>query len=711
MKALFKIVPVIPAFLSFAIAAVPINEDLEINSLSQKIESEMQFAKNCLPKITKEKILFCTGAELPATTLLFISDGGVQACSKLIEEKGYSVVKEGEHQKLPVDVWNSFYQTTKWAETIHSEKYVFLKKIATRVDCLHEYIHVLQWTSKNKNPLAPVNRKKKSIKLSNFLMKASDRVAKLKDTSEIKKRAEYIQSKIKTSGEYEKISSWLDEKDAYFLLYNVCDKQIKCSDDDWDTIIGNLYLFKDKLPWKFRNEIIHRAARLLRAKEEAAIKVTQYVPMDQKDIVEINSLQKKSVQGVIDHLTDKKIQLYKFVLGTQSTESKTGDKISRDIISTLNPPDKVTLDSLLAFSKIGQSFVLGKFLCTSDNKDHFIILTENSSKEVIIHEYMHYLQSLKNPGYCDALTSQNVIYDQFKTGKISRQDYETKILAAKVLIWKTEQEVYKYMSREAKGSELENINNKIQNLIYDTRLTKTAELNFVGEINFKKLTFKAIDDLPFLSILGGSFVLDLGAMDSVMSPQFAFEKIPYNAFSPIKMKSIFNSFGESVEAPEVLVNSPIEIDGQKILQSRWIIANLKIPDATGVVGLNFFKGSEFILYPKNQMIEFVSFKERPKVALFLQRDYDDQIRSVEFICPDGVIARLDSGSQITGDTRITIPESGYRCGPLKIKGQFNRNRQNEVLFSHGVSLNLGWPWMKQFNKISISLKDAWISFE
>ena len=283
-----------------------------------------------------------------------------------------------------------------------------------------------------------------------------------------------------------------------------------------------------------------------------------------------------------------------------------------------------------------------------------------------------------------------------------------------------EEEVYSHFVKRASDSEFEMSNNRIQYLIYKTKLLTQSSPSSHVSYNDKKLTLVLKEGLPAVKVFQNDFILDFGSMDSVVSPRVVFNQVPFEKILPIKMKNINISSGDSTETPQVLIAFPIEIDSEKINESQWLLANLKLPFAAGVLGLEFFKDRDFVIYPKKKYIEFTSFENRPSNALFLQKDFDGQVRALEFICPgEELVVRLDSGSQVIGDLKMSTSrkvkeqlktKKGFRCGKLLISGNFHSDLQNETIFSRGVNLNLGWSWMQKFDKISISLKGAWVSF-
>lgn len=697
------------------------------NSLSKTLKDDLEKAKTCLPHIGKKNVIFCTGIELSRDFIKEINNNKMHFCIKNIEKNGYRPIIEGSHHKINTHLWKSFYNTTKRAETLHKSKHVFFKKNATKVDCLHELIHVFQWTSQSGHHLSPIERNKKYNRFKKELLTLSDQVAVMEKNNKKRdavKLALDIQKKIIILNKYSHISSWLDEKDVYYFFYRLCGNDIACNKSDMDTIIGNLFKIKNKLPWKFRNEIIYRAAKTTREKEKSFITNASYNPLVKNDYTLINQLFNQDWHSMIKTIKKNGINLFQFKMSKQHVHIEKKNLIPAKILQTLTLPSKKELLLLANYKKISSKYIFGKFLCKKRNRTNFIIVTNNTSKEIFIQEYMHYLQSLKNPDYCDAITEQNNIALNFKTGKISRKKYESYILKYKILIWKAQSELFNYMLTKSDFDFIDNINNKLQYLIYKTRLTRLSD-NF-PPTSFKngKIKLNIIDDLPHININGKSLVMDVGAMDSVIKPEILLNKISLNKIQSIKLKTLRSVSGDTSNAPMVMIKSNIKV-GKDISakNSRWILADLKLAGINGLLGLSFFKNKDFIIHPKKKYIEIFDMIKKPKHTFEIQKDFDNKIRAVEFICPtpnDNIIIRLDSGSQVYGDISNKLPTKIFLalknkkellCGKLKISGKFENNLQNGVIFDRNVVLNLGWPWINQFDKISISMKNAWVSFE
>lgn len=646
-----------------------------------QIKETIEFAKNCLPQLKEKEIEFCTGLKLNGITQLI-----KKSCVK-------------------------------------SDKTPLTEKKKNALTCLRNLIYSKQIVNKEQQRLSPLQRKITFQKLETILLGYSEKVAQLnekKKHQQMKILTDTIQEGIKYLKEYSDISHWLDQKELYFVLYKYCKKSNSCQANDWDSIVSNIFKLKDRFPWRFRNEIISSASKNVKNKEESYFDKVNFKPLVISDLNFVDKLMSMGWEELILLLNKKGIKLYQFKMREQVVKRKDANLIPIKILETFPEPNKKRLIELLNYSKINKGYVLGKFICSPKDRANYIIITNNTSKETLIHEYMHYLQSIKNPKYCDALTTQNNIALDFKTGKISREIYEQKIIKFKILIWKTEREVYSYMSNRTDLSPFEMINNKIQFIKFATKLTKSHKKMRTTEGLPHKLAFKVIDNLPRVKILNGVLILDLGAMDSVINPLLIFNKFKLREIQPIKMMTLQNALGKKFEAPFVTLKGKIKINNNNVDNSKWILSNLNLPQIDGVLGLNFFANKNLIIYPKLKYIEIRNHLMRPKNAFSLQQDYNKMTRSVEFICPKGLIVRLDSGSQVEGDFNKKLPmeviaslrdrNEGYQCGNLQIKGEFTSELQNEGIFDRGVGLNIGWPYISKFKKISISLKDSWIHF-
>lgn len=691
------------------------------NQLNQLIR-DMENGKNCLPTINTKSITFCTGVVLNSVDLNKLINNQTSYCYKQIEQNGYKVIHEEAHQEVPSKLWNSFYKSTKWAETLHTEKLVFFKKIGGKIDCLHEFIHVLQWTKQNTNPLSPLNREQKYFHLENKLYSLVDQVEKNEkkgQTVQAQEQAKQIQTGIKVLKEYSNISSWLDEKDVYYFFFRQCDKKLTCNRDDWNTIIANLVKIKDKLPWRFKNEVSSKAQQLITKKRLTYVEKSKYLPLSKDELKEANNLMHMNWDQLMAHLQKTNLTLLQFKMQAQHIDKNKVDIIPEIQLNRLRTPSKEQLVLLRNYSKINDDYVLGKFICSMESNSSFIIITNNTSKSRLIKEYLHFKQSKNNSDYCKALTEQNEISIQFKTGQIDREKFESTILSYKVLIWQLESEIYEFMLNKFKLNNYDHALMMSKYLLLQTKLKRNS-IDSVILNRPPKIQFKQVDNLPFVSLFNAKLVLDLGAMDSVIKPELIYNQFTLDQFQAVKEKTLQNVLGVKTQAPMVLLKEGPMLYQTKVKNSLWVLSDLKLPKIDGVLGLSFFKDKAIVLYPQKGILEIKDTLKKPKNSLPLQRDYDRKIKAIEFICPQGPIVRVDSGSQVLGDIspdldsniikKLTGKEQSYTCGPIKINGNFEKNLNNKVIFGRDVQLNLGWPWLRQFSKISISLTDGWISF-
>ena len=170
----------------------------KLNRLLEEIKQDIESGKKCLPQFNRNKVLFCTGMEISLSSISRLSGPKIEPCVRKIEKKSYRFVREGEEKKKRINskLWLSFYESTKWAETLHEEKLVFMKKRGGHVECLHELLHVIQWTQKTKHHLSPAQRKIKYHKVESLLLRLSDAVAELEKKKEIasaKRLARFIE--------------------------------------------------------------------------------------------------------------------------------------------------------------------------------------------------------------------------------------------------------------------------------------------------------------------------------------------------------------------------------------------------------------------------------------------------------------------------------------------------------------------------------------
>ncbi len=362
---------------------------------------------------------------------------------------------------------------------------------------------------------------------------------------------------------------------------------------------------------------------------------------------------------------------------------------------------------LLNYSKVGESFESGKYLCDKEN-NRVMLLTQKTGKIAFIHELLHFEQGMANPKYCLAISEPKNIELDFKLGKISQSSYEEQILAYKVYLWKSEEEVYQKLLGLKGQTDFELSNNKIQYLKYLSKGTASVgeadtEVNFKGN----EISFMVKDDLPFVKVENSLLVLDLGAMNSVTPPTLIFSPV-----KPLGTLNLTNVKNEVVEVPYVEVQRDIQLGEVVVSGYKTIIAHALFKGIDGVVGLDLFENKNLELYPKDLKLKMVTKLKKPKTALSLQKNYQGKIKALEFICPKGEIIRLDTGSQVLMDVASSLQtKKRLICGNLNLSFPPADKIEEAVIFSHGVTINLGWPWLSQWKKVTLALSEGWINFE
>lgn len=191
----------------------------------------------------------------------------LEGCFKEIRGRNYVVIYDGEKSAIPSDDIDSFLNSSKRAETFHESKtVVFKKQVANRIDCMHELIHVYQWTSESSDELAPPIRQKHSEEIQKNLESAVGEIEKFEKTKnlkEAKSRADQLTPYLEHLKEWNALTDWLDEKDAHFVIFSLCPK-LNCTLTDLDVATANLYKRKPYLPKSFYPELDKTASEVLK---------------------------------------------------------------------------------------------------------------------------------------------------------------------------------------------------------------------------------------------------------------------------------------------------------------------------------------------------------------------------------------------------------------------------------------------------------------
>ncbi len=235
-----------------------------------KMQTEMKDlisqAKNCLPHTTKNGVEFCTGILIPSSELEKMLALDVKSCQKQIESKGYQSSWSWPKALLTKAEYDSFFNSTKRAETFHEKKTVLFKEgVSNRIDCIHELMHVTQWTQKTKSKLAPPNRRKTSDTYTGLLENgagAIEGVEKSGNQADAQKMADRLTEKLNTLKEWEQLTDWLDEKEVHYFIYENCGT-LTCQLSDKDAALANLWKRREYLPKSYLPELDREAGKVL----------------------------------------------------------------------------------------------------------------------------------------------------------------------------------------------------------------------------------------------------------------------------------------------------------------------------------------------------------------------------------------------------------------------------------------------------------------
>lgn len=655
------------------------NEYDGLRKIKKKMQRNLYRAVQCLPELSKNGgVNFCTGFSLSKRQLSSLKNMSFNQCKKQVSKKfGFTLSQEVQPRQIKVSEYSKFMNSTKRAQVYYPEKLVLLKQETDRIDCIHELLHLYQYFSKNKKEHSIFKRKEYEDKMVLQLEKHILRVSlleKKKDIRGAQKIGAKLQPYIKFLGRYKSQSQWLHEKEIYYFLYKNCES-FKCSVVDKDIALANLYHFRKHFPWRVKDWLIAESAQLIKQKE---------------------------------------FQVYKRLAKTwKAQESFSKDKIINMIDTNLEVLQKDLKERGIYFVK--NSIFKEGVVC--DEKDLVILYSGELDHALVVAAVIRFGQLKKNSKLCSYWPDTRVTSKKFNQGIINRADYERIVLTSKMAKVLSDQEVYDTLFKHQNLFPTDETS-----LILDRWLgAKTRSIFTIWENKLPevfspgmKIRFAESNDLPMIYVNSRKLVLDLGAMDSVIRP-IALSSNELRSMIVLESKTLKTAEGRTQTAPKVMLTTPLVHGAHKLMSTRWVLADLKIIGVDGTFGLNNFDRSEFSIKPKNKIIQFVKFPKKPKGALDLQSNFRSEFDAIEFKCPEGYIVRVDTGSQVRGDIKPENLGSNYKrnilkCGTVNFKGPFEELDLEGPIFSRDVILNLGWPAIREFSRVDISLKKGWINF-
>lgn len=245
----------------------------------RKMVALIEEARTCSVKYRgdKDELTLCTGLVLEKQDLKFLKELQLKSCQQFLTQMGYKVHKleslQGAQKDKKLDsigeeVLKDFFNSTKLAWILHREKVILFKPEAKRGDCLHEVLHFYQRQRPRKNALAPLERKNEEARLQFLLEQAVakvEQVEKSGDKKKTKEMAAQLQPFISLQKEWQRLITWLDEKEIYQAFFDF-PQLFLLSDRDKDIALANLVRLKDSLPWDLKERVLFAAQAALNNK-------------------------------------------------------------------------------------------------------------------------------------------------------------------------------------------------------------------------------------------------------------------------------------------------------------------------------------------------------------------------------------------------------------------------------------------------------------
>ncbi|MCR9205090.1 MAG: retropepsin-like domain-containing protein [Halobacteriovoraceae bacterium] len=293
----------------------------------------------------------------------------------------------------------------------------------------------------------------------------------------------------------------------------------------------------------------------------------------------------------------------------------------------------------------------------------------------------------------------------FEEGKISREDFENKVIFLRKYLAKADADVAR---RE---------HDLLGELKAMTRLRSFSPYLPVDK-SMKKVRFKAtkVRNLPCLEILGKKFVLDTGANHSSMPPELL-KKFKKKDVHLVGVRSIQSLYGKVEASPVVQFKTALMIGKQKVKNLTFSIVDLKIPGIDGVLGMDFFRmtnDGQWTLDLKEGTFGPLDPTKGVTHSFHLEQNGLANYDSLSYFCKNKmgkVKIRLDTGSQIFGDASSKADLMAFeKCFGKGLRSKLNIVKSGSLLFSKDVQINLGFPFLKDFHFLSLNLKQGEVFF-
>lgn len=329
-----------------------------------------------------------------------------------------------------------------------------------------------------------------------------------------------------------------------------------------------------------------------------------------------------------------------------------------------------------------------------------------TANQLLNHKYERVKASTKN------FKSEKKYNDQYVAGKISRDEFEQKVIA------------------QRKGVALRDYKSATKLKDQLTALTRgrfySKELKLLFEA--KKFNYKVKEDLPYvdleLALTNGKkirlpMLIDLGAQQSIIPLSFIEHGVSQcplpgknGKMLLIGEKKIKNGHTGTEKVPLVQINFPLELGGEKLEHMTFALSSAPFFLKFGILGIDFFRKSKSIW----------SWDFKNKVIGKIQKfDSDAHLMAngvglydaLEFTCPydQNIQIRMDTGSQVYGDYRKGLkPIDLEKC--IQGVDKLSTLPSQQIYFSRGVDVNLGFQYLNQYySLLNFDLDKGAIEYE
>lgn len=657
-------------FLLFIVPSLAFPSDWRpLKKQGREILELIKEANLCLPQKENNKTTFCTGFTLNETDVSFLGNLSRTSCELEIKRLGYNVFFNKKPKTVSEKDYKLFRNSTQVAQVYYPAKAVVFKNSAGRIDCVHELLHLYQRFKESKSKLNPLAR----LKLENSFLKKIE--IKIEEVAAFEKKGRIEQAKkagknlgpfLQILGEWRKLITWLDEKEIYYFILNNC-KKLNCSKKDRDIAISNLVTFKKHLPQVERGIVLSKARKLLAKKQTESYKRFKK-----------------------NYSYPKEKILYKWIKDFKYSEKSKNALVGNENVARVNCDN-------------GRLKFFGKN--TGFNQWYRSFILKLHKKNIV---------------KCKNYSSLGFWENAYKKGKLTRAKFEEVVLDSKWIAFENKIKAFElYLSQKSKASKREKDDLYIRYLFEFSKIPLNKIPPKRKITNYQNLKFQVFDHLPYIKVGKDYFVLDLGAVENIAPIKWI------NIRSELGLvelggKTLGFSSGLFKKSPFIYNSKTMVIGGSKAKNITWSISHLP-GKLKGLLGMSYF--SHF----KTLSIDLKNFKITPnsKVskssrAFKLVKNSKNKLDALEFFCDSKTKIRIDTGSQVFGDISKLRLESKtfsklsqnkkYNCGGLELQGKYSSHLENAVMFSNGVAINLGFPFLEKFKKININLKDGWIEF-